>query len=481
MSAKFVLVLILGISLGAVWGVSYQRHAILDEIGKLSITQTNSNRALEHIDSNEKLLIDKISDLLHKPIETKVVVDSDRNKSTNDGADQYLKQSEELKRLMVEIKEESQRQTAILGRTVGHDISVKIPEEINDKLSALEKRLAEKESWPHDEQEAKALRNELLDLVKNTPTWAEDEILQRLTLIRWGIQVFDLSFSTKHSPEELENCVVEYGRLIANAPDNASEELKKFTEQKLKDANKELRNHLLESAITDGNKALANGVDISEVIGRLDTFDTPETSKLKNQLTSKLEDNQIEVRLSALKNSVSESDKISDPQLKQNALMRIAEGVLELLQQVQSKGNSRISEIEALGVDCNKKITNCAETQAHLQEKLYADKQRAYQQWALKEIDAFETAFWFAEEGAKKKAKFFGENWGNDDFKKVATAITEHLNPISENLLDRPVCEIYQRSFRRGWDKIEGRQDQTEVAKQCAVVVKKSLTEMEVK
>jgi hypothetical protein len=42
-------------------------------------------------------------------------------------------------------------------------------------------------------------------------------------------------------------------------------------------------------------------------------------------------------------------------------------------------------------------------------------------------------------------------------------------------LLDLPVQERYQRAFQNGWKKLDGRQDQTEVAEQTAVIVKRSL------
>ena len=479
MSAKFFVVLTLGILLGVVIGVTYQQKALLEQVAKFSNPPASSGSALESIESNEKILVSKVNDLINKLNLSVSELKSDQNKPANSDADQCLKKSEEIKGLLAEIKEESQRQTAILGRTVGQNVPLKMPDEINDKLSALEKRLAGKESWPQNEKDSQALHKELLELVKNTPSWAEEEILQRLIPLRWEIQFFDLSCSSKCPPEELENRVTEYERLVEKVPDNVPKELQELAAVKLTDAKKELENHLLESAIADGNKALSSETGFSEAIARLDEFDTPEASKLKNQLTSKLDDTQIAARLSSLKRSVSKSNNISDLQLKQNTLMRIAEGALELLQQAQAKANSRTQEIESLGVDCNKKIADCAQTLTHRQEELYASKQRAYQQWALKQIDSFETEFWYAQDSAKKRSRIYGETWVDEDYKKVATAITEHLNPISENLLDRPVSEIYQRSFRRGWEKIEGRQDQTDVAKQCAFVVKKSLAEME--
>ena len=130
--------------------------------------------------------------------------------------------------------------------------------------------------------------------------------------------------------------------------------------------------------------------------------------------------------------------------------------------------------IEAIGNDCNKEIAACGQLLARQQETLYAAKQRAYQQWAISKIQTFDVNF------EKALTGIANPHWGTStDYEWIKNEMANDLLPLSEGLLDRPVAEMYQRSFKRGWDKLDGREDQTEVAKQCAVIVKKNLTDME--
>jgi len=51
----------------------------------------------------------------------------------------------------------------------------------------------------------------------------------------------------------------------------------------------------------------------------------------------------------------------------------------------------------------------------------------------------------------------------------------DHLLPVNVALLDLPVHERYQQAFQTGWQKLDGHDDQTDVAKASAVAEKKSL------
>ena len=57
----------------------------------------------------------------------------------------------------------------------------------------------------------------------------------------------------------------------------------------------------------------------------------------------------------------------------------------------------------------------------------------------------------------------------------VQEAMITYLLPINVSLLDPPVAQLYQQVFSKGWEKLEGRDDQLELAKGAARVRKKSL------
>ena len=56
--------------------------------------------------------------------------------------------------------------------------------------------------------------------------------------------------------------------------------------------------------------------------------------------------------------------------------------------------------------------------------------------------------------------------------------MVKFLLPIQPNLLDPPLAQLYQQAFSKGWQKLEGREDQLFVAQQSAIVLKKNLEEV---
>ena len=104
---------------------------------------------------------------------------------------------------------------------------------------------------------------------------------------------------------------------------------------------------------------------------------------------------------------------------------------------------------------------------------------RSYQRWALVNIKAFEAAFQATSDKAAEAASILRNDDGgwSDYYQEVRQAMVAHLLPINLALLDLPVQKRYQRAFQTGWNKLDGREDQTAVAQASALAVKKSLRE----
>ncbi len=66
--------------------------------------------------------------------------------------------------------------------------------------------------------------------------------------------------------------------------------------------------------------------------------------------------------------------------------------------------------------------------------------------------------------------QLYGAGWDHKEdlaHKVTAYAMVRHLLPINEALLDRPVLKLYDEYFEKGWQKLEGRDDQLWVAKEA--------------
>ena len=151
-----------------------------------------------------------------------------------------------------------------------------------------------------------------------------------------------------------------------------------------------------------------------------------------------------------------------------------------LLQQVTSAQAALVLEGIETPVynELEKELRAAVETIDSKFEERQAQAMRYYQRWALEEIGAFETAF----EEIKKKADGEGSwwrqdkgGWFDDYYKEVQDAMIKHLLPINVALLDLPVHERYLQTFQTGWNKLDGREDQTSVAVASATTRKRAL------
>ncbi len=123
------------------------------------------------------------------------------------------------------------------------------------------------------------------------------------------------------------------------------------------------------------------------------------------------------------------------------------------------------------------------ETQATRQaEERHARAVRSYQHWALGEIRQFKAVLDDYSKRAEKQRmprlllKLLRlRDPHPSEYQVVRQAMIVYLLPINRALLDLPVSELYQREFRVGWNKLDGRPEQMEVAQQSASAKKKPL------
>lgn len=458
----------------------FQQNKLLTAVTTVSEAQAHTEHVFAEHDARIQHLLASIDENYRKLLDAPPDATFSQAKQIKAYEAEYLKKSDELRQLLASVNEASRRQTAILSRAVGENVPIIIPNDLSEELATMEQHVAQRESWPHNEAEAHELHKELSTLVQKMPTWAEEEALPRLTALRWSVALFDLANSTQSSIDDLEDRIPEYERLIESIPENVANPLRDFATDQLATSRKALAELKRAVAVKSANDALTSGSQLSAAISQLQDYSDSEASDLKTKLSAMAQDRQIADRFEVLEKSFTDSKNISDPQLRQTAVMRVAEGSLELLLEAQAKGNSRTISIEALSKNCNQELAACSQLLARQQEAAFATKLRAYQRWALDQIDAFETAFTYAQDSAHRHA-MFTQTWNDDDYKAVSSAMQNDLLPISEGSLERPIAEMYQREFKKEWDKLEGRQDQTDLAKQCAIVVKKSPTEMEEK
>jgi len=125
--------------------------------------------------------------------------------------------------LQHELGQHLDQQTAVLHRALGDYIPVKVPAPVLLDLERFESRLADRAAWPKSAPEAEALRHELDLLVKRRlPPWAEEELLPRLNVVRWGVQaLWTVQHDQAASDDRAEVVLEDYRTLAEAAPDGA--------------------------------------------------------------------------------------------------------------------------------------------------------------------------------------------------------------------------------------------------------------------
>lgn len=332
-------------------------------------------------------------------------------------------------------------QNELVGRVAAIEsiLSGKMPPEWEDSLNQLEAQIADSDLWPKDSSEAKRFDGEISDLVTDLPAWADANYLPRLNLIRWAATAF--SYLHDHqNPDKLLNdlAMAEDMRSWADAkPASDASDL----DRKLREKANQVENRQIDKAIEWAEQYLEKEANTQ----RDSTEAGPDIASIYEFLGRHEKNNQNKAKIKDLREG-----------LRNEAYRTVEE------QQAKAK--------------------------------------RKYQEWALEEILKFKKEFQRvskevgqASDEAKKHEWSWDSIWASitktsstviaavtnswDDkhYEKIQNAMISHLLPIDLALLELPVRKLYDQAFEIGWKTLDGRGEQTGVAKKSAITVKKPL------
>ncbi len=424
---------------------------------------------------------------------------------------------QQAKENAAEIANAVQQQTAVVHRALGKVIPVELPDSLNKKLGALEARIADEKSWPKDVTEADAMLAELRNLVRQIPSWAEEDMLPRLNALRWGMSGLALIARSQTMPNnELADFFDSMDTALEAKPNGASELVANHLAAVQGKIKVQFDSFRRDTAIADAERLIKDGgtaADFSEIQERLSEWATvPEFKERIGRM-------QHDVKARALSddtgNFISSVNKSlmrvrSEPSVvvRQISLGKLLDSVVsqrQMLAENQDAPASLDRKLAEISAQIEKAIEIEAKAQTDEQEK----KLRDYQKWALASIQSFNNAFESAnsrtkpmfsgdvKKGAKIGAAVGGivvgvvknpldwvletavqvnPNVSDPDYNRVKQAMMDHLLPISVGLLDPAVARLYNEAFEKGWKQLDGAKQkhlQTEVAKQEAIVEKR--------
>ena len=442
----------------------------------------------------------------------------------------HVQQLEALTTRLNALENVVQQQISVLQQIHENVTPAEISPQWENRLEQLESQITSSNKWPKDAAGAEQYFEQTSDLVTGLPIWAEAQYLPRLSLVRWSAMAFNsLHFARDNSQslDQLDQLVNEMRELANASPEGASEDLLHFARdnsqsldqldqlvnemRELADASPEgasedlvsrLHENAAEIEYKTNRQRVIIAVKAGEYVEKKDYIpaETSEIASLYEFLEFYEKNNEyadfIDVDVSVLRRKLYDKilirqavDQASSLRAKWKNVKEMAKNnshievyevaIRTLLQQVMSAQAALILEgIEIPDYnELEKELRTAVETIESQLEERQALAMRNYQNWALKKIKVFETAF----EEIKKKADEEGSWWRRDNggwidyYKEVQDAMIKHLLPINVAMLDMPVQERYLQVFQTGWKKLDGREDQTAVAVASATIRKKPL------
>ena len=402
------------------------------------------------------------------------------------------------------------------------------------RLKTIEQKIGDKATWPKNLPAAEALRKELEQLVNGMSPMAQDSVVARLLRTRWAVRaIWTLCKADGGGQEQSGDMAEELQAVLEAEPESGPDHIRKELEQVIGLAEKVAHKAARQRALKAGEDAI-NGkgtdpVDAWEELQRFTAGDQ-EASTVRDKLKRTLAVLEIASRCRDLKTQRGRIPADSDEVTRQASLTRLYEAAVRYRLDVllgQPDCAADLGDLNKIIAKLGEELRSLAKAQQDRQDALL----RQYQKWALTQITEFdrwnydrvledvkstyaqmkvaETPLrWQLLEAFPSVRELLAEridaeipngemtselqkqiydkvahltHWSYATelaYRTTRDAMVKYLAPIDERLLDRPVQQLFSKSYTQSWAKLEGRDDQLFVAQQAAVVVKRGLADM---
>ena len=366
-----------------------------------------------------------------------------------------------------------QKQTATLNAALDSSPPVKMPGEWEIDFENLEAKIADPNLWPKNTAQAEEFVDNLSQLISVLSPLSEATYFSRLSLVRWAAMAFDSIHRTPDPTESLDD-LVEQMRTIADArPEGVVSDL----EQRLRETADKVTNRaemqLIEETIQQARQYLANEdtmlddslaprSNTEEIHAILEIYEDDDQRGAEIGTLRKLLQRHM-----AIRNATVQAAAIGDQWNKAKDLATSRAAVYATAANILLTEVSTARAILALQ-DIQEPIYDDLERQIRLAvEEIQENARREYQRWALTEIVRFRNRHEAISDKAAEDARIFSIDsggWSDERFEEVQDAMISYLLPINPALLDLPVLKRFEREFRGGWNRLDGREEQTGVA-----------------
>ena len=364
-----------------------------------------------------------------------------------------------------------QQPTAVTYAALGKVIPVKMPAEFDVDLSAAEQaatKLARQGS--PDLVEVKRNIHTVALLVRQLPPWAEQDYLPRFNALRWALSTEYLLAASgagqNQTATEVSDNAENLIHQMNSIPNPTKLGITAATLDKLfkhlKGAARRLQSRAAElvyhSARAEALACLNNPkLDPSVAIASLQPWlNNKECGLEATLLADKLYHLVAERQAGNIMKQFNRAAKRLDGSLLTVALGNAYNGLAALKISLAARGLPADPVVEADLAKCKADLREIAQRQAAKRAKI----RRYYQYWAMEQIKKCQVRY-----KADKKV-----GWNHWQYKDIMHAAINYLLPIRQGALTVAVQQEYNQEFSLVWGKLKGRDDQTYVAEQEAVV-----------
>lgn len=405
-----------------------------------------------------------------------------------------------------------------------------VSEDSDNRLKAIEQRISDKTNWPKDLDAAVSLRTKVQQVINGMSPLAQDFATARLLPLRWAVRAIWILRKADVGAEDQSDVIADELQAVLEAePEAGVSALREELEQALHRADKLARQRALQTG-KDAMAGKGNAASALEELQRFTNDDDQEVAAACAELRRTSAEREITAHCQELKTRLGRIAAVNDEVTRQAGLSRLYESAvgyrIDLLM-TQPDLPADQKELNGVIAELGEKLRTLVKSQQDRQDALL----RQYQRWALVQIGDFDRWSYdrvledvkstYAQMRAAEKplrwqllevfptvrellaekidaqlpAGEISAELQRQIYDKVAhlthwsyaselayratrDAVVKYLAPIDERLLDRPVQQLFNKSYAQGWAKLEGRDDQLFIAQQAAVVVKRGLADM---
>ena len=371
-----------------------------------------------------------------------------------------------------------QHQTEILNAALGNVLPVKMSPEWEGRLEELEATFADPYLWPTNASKAEEFFENLSQLISELSPLSESTYFPRLSLVRWAAVAFDGLHRTPAPDEPLDN-LAEQIRAIADAkPAGVVSDLEQRLRQTADVFSDRAEEQLVETTVQQARRYLtseattrkdplapdASVAEVHEILGIYEN-DSQRGDEIKD-LRKKLQHRM------AIREAQSQAADLNDQWAKAKTLSTSQATVYETSANLLLREVTAARAVLALQGIQEPIYDNLEGELRRTVEEMLDKARREYQGWALTQIVRFQERHKAISDKASDDARILSIDhggWSDDRHSEVKDAMVSYLLPINAALLDLPVLKRYQREFEEGWNRLDGHEEQTSVAKATAL------------